>query len=427
MSGPLQKPVAVIVIPTYQEAHTIGDLVDHLFSKTFPSIERWECRAIIVDGKSPDGTADVVRARMKIYENLFLLVEKQKEGLGAAYLKGFKMGMEELCADVLFEFDGDFQHPPDMIPLMLAQIERGADFVLGSRSLKGGSIPRGWGVKRCLYGLLGRLVTRILLFFPTKNFFRITDPNTGLRASRVKGFVDRFDSEFRYSVHFGYKVETLYRMVGLNARIVEVPLKFGLRKGGESKMESQTAWDVFRTAFLLRWNDPSTKRFIKFCVVGFTGYVINASALELFRRTHFTGNIALFFTGYTQLTRFALLTSQSAWSAAFAAELAIISNFLFNNFWTFSSHTIRSPLRFFAKMFQFNLTSIGAVVIQFLVIGFATYLFGDTPLVRGVALVCAIAFLIIPYNWTIYNWLIWKVKRLKKGVKSGIDQEKDHQ
>jgi dolichol-phosphate mannosyltransferase len=361
----------------------------------------------------------MVRAKTKVYENLFLLVEKQKEGLGAAYLKGFKMGMDELGADVLFEFDGDFQHPPDMIPLMLEQIENGADFVLGSRSVKGGSIPRGWGLKRYLYSVLGRMIIRILLFFPTKNFFRVTDPKTGLRATRVRGFIDHLDSEFRYSKKFGYSLETLYQLVKLNARIVEVPLKFGLRIGGESKLETQTARDVFRTAFLLRWNDPATKRFIRFCVVGFAGYVINASALELFRRTNLTGNIAQFFTRYTQLTSVALLTSQSAWSAALAAELAIISNFLFNNFWTFSSHKIKSPLKFLAKMFQFNLTSIGAIIIQFLVIGFATYLFGDTPLVRGVALVCAIAFLIIPYNWTIYNWLIWKVKKIRKAVKSG--------
>ena len=419
MSESSLKPVAVVVIPTYNEAQTIGDLIDHLFSKTFPSIERWNCKVVIVDGKSPDGTAEVVCAKTKVYDNLFLLVEKQKEGLGAAYLKGFKMGMEELGADVLFEFDGDFQHPPDMIPPMLEQIENGADFVLGSRNIKGGSIPRGWGLKRYLYSVLGRLIVRILLFFPTKNFFRVTDPKTGLRATRVKGFVDQLDSEFRYSKKFGYSLETLYQLVKLNARIVEVPLKFGLRTGGESKLETKTARDVFRTAFLLRWNDPATKRFMRFCVVGFTGYIINASALELFRRTYLTGNIAHFFTRYTQLTSVALLTSQSAWSAALAAELAIISNFLFNNFWTFSAHKIKSPFKFLAKMFQFNLTSIGAVGIQFLVIGFATYLFDDTPLVRGVALVCAIAFLIIPYNWTIYNWLIWKVKKIRKEEKPG--------
>jgi hypothetical protein len=75
-------------------------------------------------------------------------------------------------------------------------------------------------------------------------------------------------------------------------------------------------------------------------------------------------------------------------------------------------------------MFQFNLTSFGAVIIQFFVIGLATMVFGDTALVRGVALVFAIAFLIIPYNWTIYNRLIWRVKRRKavNGVGSGEEE-----
>ena len=70
---------------------------------------------------------------------------------------------------------------------------------------------------------------------------------------------------------------------------------------------------------------------------------------------------------------------------------------------------------FLVKLLQFNLTSFGAIMIQFFVIGFATMIFKDTPAVREVSLIFAIAFLIIPYNWTIYNWLIWKVKRLKTG------------
>jgi putative flippase GtrA len=170
---------------------------------------------------------------------------------------------------------------------------------------------------------------------------------------------------------------------------------------------------TLRRSLGLRWRDPETRRFVKFGTVGFTGYLINASALELFRNIRLSYVIAHFFSQFPTLSRFSLLTSQSAWSASLAAELAILSNYMLNNFWTFSSHKIKSPLRFIGKMLQFNLTSFGAVVMQFFVIGLATMLFEDTALVRGVALVFAVVFLIIPYNWTIYNRLIWRVKRRK--------------
>jgi dolichol-phosphate mannosyltransferase len=413
MISTTSKRVAVVVIPTYNESFTISDLLEYLFLKIFPTIDQWNCKVLIVDGNSPDKTSSIVKEKQKTYQNLFLLQETEKEGLGSAYLKGFKAGMEDLDADVFIQFDVDFQHPPDIIPAMLQKIDDGTDFVLCSRRIKGGSITKGWGLKRLLYSVLGRFIARILLFFPTKNFFKITDPTSVLRALRVKGFVDRFDEELHYSKSFGGNIEFLYRMIKLNASVTELPLQFRFRTKGESKIEYQIPKDIFKTAFLVRWNDPVTKRFIKFGVVGFTGYIINAIALELFRHTNITYNIAHFFYRFPNVTRFPLVTSRSAWSAGLAAELAIISNYLLNNFWTFLSYKIKSPLRFISKMFQFNLTSFGGIVIQFFVIGFATNIFGDTPLVRGIALVFAVVVLIIPYNWTIYNWLIWRVKSMR--------------
>lgn len=402
------QPTAVIVIPTYNEADTIGKLIDHLFTHTFANINNWNCKLLIIDGNSPDNTAQIVREKQKRYSNLNLLIEKKKEGIGAAYVKGFHKAIAEHQADVIIEFDGDFQHPPETIPIMLKKIEEGADYVLGSRKIKGGSNPRGWGYKRLLYSELGGFLTRLILFFPTKTFFQITDPTTGLKASRVKDFVDKFDREYLYSNSFGYKLEFLYRMTKLNARIVEIPLKFQIRAAGKSKITTQTPKDIFRTALLLRLHDPVTKKFLKFAIVGFVGYIINAAALELFRNTQLSLIIANYFLKFSKLMRFTLLSSRSAWSAGLAAEIAIISNFLLNNFWTFSVDKIIAPCKFLYKLLQFNMTSFGAIIIQFVAIGTATLIFGDTLFVRGVSLISAIAFLIVPYNWIIYNRIIWK-------------------
>jgi dolichol-phosphate mannosyltransferase len=405
------KPTAVIVIPAYNEADSIGPLLDYLFLNTLPTIPHWKCVVMIVDRNSADGTSSEVIYRRKKYPNLFLIEEQQNSDIGAAYVQGFNEAMKSHAADAIIEFNGNFIYPPETIPVLLQKIDEGADYVLGSRRIKGAKYLGVRGLKRRLISTIGVLIIRFILFFPSRFFFKITDPTTGLKASRVKNYIDQFDSGLHFSKSIGYRIEFLYRMVKLKAKVVEIPLKFNLQQTGESNIETQILKEDFMTALRLRLRDPETKRFIKFAVVGFSGFVINAVALELFRRSPFTHGIAHFFEQTSLLKSSDLLSSQSAWSAAFAAELAIISNFLLNNFWTFSTHKIKSSFKFITKSFQFNLTSIGAILIQFLVVGLATLLFDDTTTIRMLALVFSIVFLIIPYNWTIYNWIIWKVKK----------------
>lgn len=404
-------PVVVVVIPTYNEAESIEEMVKVLCSEIFPSVKNFNCQLLIVDDTSPDGTWKIVRDLQKKYKKLHLLLNQTKAGIGTAYVKGFRYAMKQLGAEVVIEFDGDFQHPPTDIPKLLDKIEGGADYVLGSRNVKGGSVPASWGFKRTFFSKVGGgLVARFILFFPGKAFFRVTDPTTGLKASRVKGFVDNMDMGHLYSKSFGYKLEFLFKMVKLGAKVAEIPLKFGLREKGESKITSQTAQEIFKTVVKLRFNDPTTKKFLKFGTVGGLGFVINAVALEVFRASPVTDLLAQRFVAYKDTPFLSLFVSQSGWAGALAAELAIISNFLLNNFWTFAEDKIVHPLKFLWKFLQFNVTSFGAVIIQFVVIGLATILLGDTALVRQLSLVFAVAFLIIPYNWVMYNVVIWKKK-----------------
>lgn len=383
----MKKQTAVVVIPTFNEAESIKKMVDHLCLKTFPKAENWRCKILIVDGNSPDGTADVVRKKMAKFKNVDLLVEKKKEGIGAAYVKGFRRAIKSHKAGVLIEFDGDFQHPPETIPVMLAEIDKGADYVLGSRKIKGGSNPKGWGFKRVFFSEVGGLVARLIMFFPFKPFFAITDPTTGLKASRVKGFVDKMEMDNLYSRKFGYKLEFLYQMVKFKAVIKEIPLKFGLRTIGESKITSGTAKDIFRTAILLRWFDPFTQKFLKFGTVGFLGYLVNAIGLW-------------FFAGRMELAE--------GLSWLFSTELAIISNFTWNNLWTFKEDRFTKFADLVKKFLQFNFTSAGALLIQTIAGTILTTIFGAQY--RQLVLPLVIVFLVLPYNWFMYNKVIWKKK-----------------
>lgn len=389
-------PVAVVVVPTYNEAGTIGKMIDTLCGKIFPKIKDWQCKLLVVDDTSPDGTYKIVQKKQKEYTNLELYLNPQKAGIGGAYVKGFRHAMKVLKAEVVIEFDADFQHPPKDIPVLLKEIGNGYDYVLGSRKIKGGSNPKGWGFKRVFFSEFGGFVARTILFFPGKMFFQITDPTTGLKASRVKGFVDTMDIDHLYSRNFGYKLEFLYKMVALGAKVKEIPLQFGLRTIGESKIEPKTAKDIFRTVFLLRWNDPTTQKFIKFGCIGLFGFIINKVGLDLFANA-LQGVIKT-------------VGVRNTIANALAAEVSIVSNFTLNNLWTFKNEKLVWGKKLLQKFVTFNLSSvISGILIPSLVIGAGTQIFGDQY--RFLFLVIAVFFFTVPLNWFIYNLVIWKKKK----------------
>ena len=169
---------AVIIVPTYNEAGNIKNLIDQLFvvSKT---ITKWDIHIMVIDSSSPDKTGELVKKMKEIYPKLYL-VRTKKEGLGKAYIHGFTQAIEKLNPYVLFEMDADLSHNPKEIPQFLEKIEKGADFVVGSRYIKGGSIPSNWGLHRKIFSICGNLVVRL-------GFMRldVTDWTNGFRAIKV--------------------------------------------------------------------------------------------------------------------------------------------------------------------------------------------------------------------------------------------------
>lgn len=401
------KLTAVIIIPTYNEAENIGKMIEYLNTKTFVDIKTkknnlfqdWQMKILVVDGNSPDGTGKIVDKLSKKYNNTFLYTETSKDGIGAAYLKGFQYAKDKLKADFVFEFDGDFQHPPETIPVMLKAMEDGYDYVIGSRKIKGGSNPKGWGFKRVFFSEVGGFTARFMMFFPFKNFFKVTDPTTGLKVTRVKGFVDKMDLDWKGSrlltKSFGYKLQLLFETLKMGAKFKEIPLQFHVRNAGESKIEAKTAKDIFRVAFLLRWHDDFTQKFLKFGTVGGVGFIINTVGAKLFKSVLISDN--------------SNLSLLNGISNALAAEISIISNFIFNNLWTFSKEKITDKNKLITKFLTFNFSSVfSGIVIPSIIIALLTALFGDKLFLYQVI---AIFGLTIPLNWIIYNKVIWKNKK----------------
>lgn len=236
----------VIIIPTYNEKGSTSAMIDAL-SDVVSSVKTHEIHLLYVDGNSPDGTARVVIEKQKTRPWLGLIVEEKKEGLGAAYAKGMRYAMDALRADYLMEFDGDFQHRPLDIPKLISEIDNGYDYVIGSRYIPGGSIPKEWGFVRKTLSVFGNYVARALLAIP-----QIHDVTGGFKLARVRGFMDEFDFDKLLSKSFAYKIHLLYYMAQKGAKIKEVPIVFENRTAGESKIIKNEIRETMRVIFALR-------------------------------------------------------------------------------------------------------------------------------------------------------------------------------
>jgi len=125
-------------------------MIEELVGKEFPKITKANMLLLVVDDKSPDGTGQIVKDYMKKYKNVSLL-EGDKKGLGWAYIRGMRYAVKMLDADAVIEMDADFQHDPKYVARLVDAYLNGADYVIGSRYIKGGSIPKSWALSRKAY------------------------------------------------------------------------------------------------------------------------------------------------------------------------------------------------------------------------------------------------------------------------------------
>ncbi len=372
----------IIVICSYNEAESTKKMIPEL-AKILPAIKKHQVEVLYVDDSSPDGTADIVKKYQEDYNWLHLLPNGRKAGLGDAYSRGMRYAMKNLGADYLMEFDADFQHPPKDIPRLIDQIDHDYDFIIASRYVKGGGIPKEWGLDRKAISFVGNLVARVGLLLP-----KVHDCTGGFKLSRVKGFMDEFDFNSLYSKRFAYKIHLLaYMLITKKAKFKEVPFHFASRETGISKYMTNEIIESLKVILLFQLHNPKIKQFIKFGIVGFIGYVFNAVGLYFFTKWNFPGWLA--------------------W--ALAVEIAIVSNFTWNNLWTFREKQIHGLIRTILKFIQFNLTSIGALLIQTMFGSLSDQLFGIEY--RQYALPVIIVFFVLPYNYLMYTLVIWRKKK----------------
>ncbi len=321
---------AVIIIPTYNERNNIGPLVNSL-QREFERMPHG-MHVLVVDDNSPDGTADVVRLLQSTFKNLHLLTG-EKAGLGVAYTRGMRHAMDDLGAEVVFEMDADFSHKPEDIHRLMAEIDAGVDFVIGSRYVPGGSIPKEWGLRRKLNSKFGNMVARHLA-----GISQVRDCTAGFRAIRVS-LLRKIELSSLGVKGYAFQVALLHQALILRARVVEVPVEFIDRTQGESKLGLKDIVEFMLNAWRIRLN--SLKTFMKFAIVGASGVAVNLGCFTI-----------LLMDGISKYI-----------SSPIAIAMSIASNFLLNNYWTFRCRKTRDGIP--KKGLKFTVVSIFTLGISY--------------------------------------------------------------
>ena len=386
-----RKPRAVILLATYNEKDNLGKLIPFLFEKVFPQIKDWQLKVLVIDDYSPDGTANVVKKMMKKYPDLEL-IQGKKEGLGKAYYRGMSYLLDkDPQVDVFIQMDADLSHDPKLIPLLLEKVKEG-DVVIGNRYIKGGSIPDKWGLKRKFLSFLGNFIVSLFLF----NWW-VRDWTTGYRAIKSKVF-KAIRNEMKEKRFNGYtwQIAFLNKALQRGYKVVSVPLVFTDRRFGKSKLGPE--YIVNTLLYLVSDVIKNPPRFYRFALVGFLGFLVNFFGLAFFS--------AVFKNSWPQLS----VGWRNFLANSVAAELSIISNFIFNNLWTFADRQLSHWRHILVQFITFNLTSFTTgILVPSLIIGCGTALLGDEY--RQLILVLAIILFTVPANYFIYNKFIWRKKK----------------
>jgi len=253
-----------VILPTYNERDNIGALLARVFAQGTRIAHR--LLVLVVDDDSPDGTADAVRALQPAHPDLYLLIGR-KEGLGRAYVRGMTHALDVLGADAVVEMDADFSHDPDDLPRFVDVLDAGADFVIGSRYVPGGSIPSNWGRLRRANSAYGNVVARHIA-----GMRGVRDCTAGFRCIRAS-VLRAVRVETIRANGYCFQIELLHSALAAGARVEEIPVHFVDRTKGTSKLGLADVAEFLVSVWRLRLG--SRAAFVVFCLVGVSGVAVN--------------------------------------------------------------------------------------------------------------------------------------------------------
>ena len=223
----------LIIIPTYNELENLPKLLPEVLSKDE------NINVLIVDDNSPDGTAGFVESQMKVDNRIHLIKRPSKQGLGTAYIAGFKYALQNNF-QIIFEMDADFSHDPKEIPRFLDEIKN-SDVVLGSRYINGVNVIN-WPLRRLLLSSFANLYTRIITGLP------VHDATGGYKCFNRK-VLEAIDLDRVKSNGYAFQIEMTFKAWKKGFSVKEIPIIFVDRVKGKSKMSKK----IVREAVTMVW------------------------------------------------------------------------------------------------------------------------------------------------------------------------------
>jgi len=225
---------AIVCLPTYNERENLEGIVRALGDQ--------EVSVLVIDDNSPDGTGELADRLARELDYVEVLHRDAKEGLGPAYLAGFRHALTD-GADLILEMDADFSHDPGDVRRLVSEAG-GADVVLGSRYVRGGSI-RNWGRWRRFVSAGGSAYARYVLGVPVR------DLTGGFKCFR-REVLETLDLDAISSRGYAFQIETTYRALRGGVEVVEIPIVFAERRSGGSKMTRGIVFEAMRKVPELR-------------------------------------------------------------------------------------------------------------------------------------------------------------------------------
>jgi len=311
-----------IIIPTYNEKESILKTIEKII-KAIPKNQKYEI--IVSDDNSFDKTWEIVKkySIKSKNKNIKTLRRMSNKGLTPAVIDGYKLAK----GNYFLVIDADGQHDEKIIPNMLKEIKNN-DIVIGSRYIKGGGI-KDWSKTRLFISKFASLLAKPILKH------KIKDPMSGYFIIKKEVF-----EKIKYKLNSkGYKILLEIVFNSEKIKIKEIPYTFQKREVGESKLSSKVILEYLQ--LLIKYGIQRYNLFLKFCIVGLIGTIINEGILYILTSKL---NLVYFYSG------------------AIAIETSIITNFLINNYWTWKSRETNQS--FFKKLLKYNMVSIIALIIN---------------------------------------------------------------
>lgn len=341
---PGSRPRLSIIIPTYNERDNLSALLERIQK----ALQGVSYEVIVVDDNSPDGTWQVAEEASGRSSAVVLVRRPGKMGLASAFTDGLRRSRGELVGLM----DADLQHPPELLPELVRAIDDGADIAVARRFVKGGGVGS-WSAWRRLVSWGARLLATLAL------------PKTSGVKDTMSGFFVAKEEVISGMELSSRSFKVLLEMLakGKYGKVVEVPYVFEPRRKGRSKLGSGEMWNYLKHVFRLFVETKSYQTFVKFCLVGLSGVVVNE---------------AIFWALSVRLGVYYLL------SGALSAESAIVNNFIWNDSWTFREKAgDRSARARLSRFLRFNVNMAGGVLIGLVVLYVLTTLLGLNSLISN--------------------------------------------